>query len=162
FGAEIADEAVLAMKQGSPVPWVEIHCHGGREVVRALLETLQTLGAQICTWKELENFTGDDPLRAQAIVALAEAKTTQTAAILLDQVNRALSRALDTILDDVQTGNLDAAAGKLAELDRYSSVGRHLIAPWRVIVAGAPNVGKSSLVNALAGYQRCIVAPTPG
>jgi tRNA modification GTPase len=31
-----------------------------------------------------------------------------------------------------------------------------------VAVAGAPNVGKSSLVNALAGYQRSIVAPTPG
>jgi tRNA modification GTPase len=31
-----------------------------------------------------------------------------------------------------------------------------------VTVAGAPNVGKSSLVNALAGYQRSIVAPTPG
>ncbi len=34
--------------------------------------------------------------------------------------------------------------------------------PWRVAVAGAPNVGKSSLVNAVAGYQRSIVAATPG
>ena len=41
-------------------------------------------------------------------------------------------------------------------------LGRRLTTPWRVAVAGPPNVGKSSLVNALAGYQRSIVAPTPG
>ena len=34
--------------------------------------------------------------------------------------------------------------------------------PWRVVVFGAPNVGKSSLINALAGYERAIVSPTPG
>src|SRR5262249_24412086 len=50
----------------------------------------------------------------------------------------------------------------LAELDGRAALGRHLTAPWRVIVAGAPNVGKSSLVNALAGYQRSVVAATPG
>jgi hypothetical protein len=37
-----------------------------------------------------------------------------------------------------------------------------LTTPWRVTVAGAPNVGKSSLVNALAGYQRSVVSATPG
>jgi tRNA modification GTPase len=44
----------------------------------------------------------------------------------------------------------------------YAGVGRHLTVPWRLVVAGAPNVGKSSLINALAGYPRCVVAATPG
>ena len=41
-------------------------------------------------------------------------------------------------------------------------VGRHVVEPFRVVIAGAPNVGKSSLANAIAGYQRTIVSPTPG
>ena len=41
-------------------------------------------------------------------------------------------------------------------------LGRHLVEPWKVAVAGPPNVGKSSLVNALAGFQRSVVSETAG
>lgn len=50
-----------------------------------LLEAVEAKGASVCTWQELEQQTDDDPLRALAAAALAEAPTVRTAAILLDR-----------------------------------------------------------------------------
>jgi tRNA modification GTPase len=93
---------------------------------------------------------------------LAEAPTARTAAILLDQHEGALPRALSEVVAALDRRAEPEAGRLLAELTRFREVGRHLTAPWRVVVAGAPNVGKSSLVNALAGYQRSVVAATQG
>jgi tRNA modification GTPase len=161
FGEDTADEVVVAVKQIDPVPWVEIHCHGGREVVRMILETLERHGVQICSWQEMVRSATDQPLRAEAAILLAEARTVRTAAILLDQYHGAFDRKVGQIIQSLER---DAACGgqMLEELARYTHVGRHLTVPWRVVVAGAPNVGKSSLVNALAGFQRSIVSAIPG
>lgn len=160
MGEGAADQVVLAVRGAEPR--VEIHCHGGREVIRLLLETLASRGAEVCTWPELTQRTTADPLQALAAIALAEARTLRTAAILLDQYNGALRRALSEAVAALDRGDDPAADRMLANLARFSDLGRHLTAPWRVAVAGAPNVGKSSLVNALAGYQRSVVAATPG
>jgi tRNA modification GTPase len=156
-----ADEVVLSVQRRDP-PWVELHCHGGRAVVRLLLETLAAAGVVVCTWQELERHTSEDPLRTEALIALSEAPTTRTAAILLDQYHGALHRALQAVNDALERRDTAEAASLLQELLRYAGVGRHLTRPWQVVIAGAPNVGKSSLVNALAGYERCVVSPTPG
>jgi tRNA modification GTPase len=50
----------------------------------------------------------------------------------------------------------------LSDIGRYSYLSGRLVQPWRVVLAGPTNAGKSSLMNILAGYQRSIVSEIPG
>jgi len=146
------DEVVVAVKQIEPEPLIEIHCHGGRQVVRWVVEQFQSRGCEEIPWHQLKPTKNFDD---RARIPLTQASTLRTASILLDQYHGAFVRALEAILTNP---TLDG----LTELSKRVTVGRHLVTPWRVVIAGPPNVGKSSLINALAGYQRTVVAPIAG
>jgi tRNA modification GTPase len=162
FGNEITDEVVLTVKQLEPIPWLELHHHGGREVTRWLQETLAAEGIRSCGWQEFAGRTLANAAQAAALAALADAPTARTASILLDQFHGAFSRTVAAIHAAVEGNDLLEASRLVKALTRYAALGQHLTTPWQVVIAGAPNVGKSSLVNALAGFQRSVVAETPG
>src|SRR5439155_8496094 len=109
-----------------------------------------------------EQATTIDPWKTAVTLELVQACTVRTAAILLDQYHGAFAMILAQIQAALANHNLAETSRLLESLARYADVGRHLTAPWRVAVIGPPNVGKSSLVNALAGFQRSVVAPSPG
>jgi tRNA modification GTPase len=161
-GGGPGDEAVLAVRGVEPWPCLEVHSHGGAEVVRWVLDLFQTRGACACSWQEFEARTSGDTLRALALAELARAPTVRTAAVLLDQFHGALRQAVEAARAAIGAGDAAGALVVLDQLAHHAALGRHLTVPWQVAVLGAPNVGKSSLVNALAGYQRAVVAETPG
>ncbi|MBA4066293.1 MAG: hypothetical protein C0501_21770 [Isosphaera sp.] len=154
LGDGAGDEVILAVTRPDAV---EVHCHGGRRVVRWVVEQFLALGA-----------TEPAPAPGQTPGDLLQfAPTLRTASILLDQLHGAFATAVRRALDLLgpgprHCGAFNDAFALVRDLARFAPVGRHLVDPWKVVVAGPPNVGKSSLVNALAGYQRAVVSPVAG
>lgn len=155
------DHVVLFVRHVEPTCRLEIDCHGGPEVVRHLESLFVAQGADVVsaqTWSHA--IEGDE--RAEMLDVLARCPMPRTAAIALDQLHGAFDRATAEIATSLAANHRDEAARRLARLAQLVPLGERLVRPWKVVLAGAPNVGKSSLVNALAGFSRSIVHPTPG
>jgi tRNA modification GTPase len=167
---------------------VELQCHGGRAVVDALFAALGSIGLRTAepgefTRRAFENGR-IDLTEAEGLADLIEAETEsqRKAALALAEgglrkqidewqarlltLSAEAERAIDYDEDDLATDSaLARECGTLAaELRRWLE--RPRIEPLkdgvRVVVAGPPNAGKSSLINAIAGAERAIVTDVPG
>lgn len=162
WGAETAEEVVLCRTK---VQTLEIHCHGGRAAARRILDDLESCGAAIVSAADLtEALVGT--IRSECLQALSRAQTQRTADVLLEQTIGLLEATIQQMVDGLKpqtaTAIPDDVRETLASLLQWSDFGRHLTQPWRVAVCGQPNVGKSSLINALVGFERSIVFDQPG
>jgi len=155
------DQVVIVIRAGHMFPVVEIHCHGGPAVIEWIMNTLRTKGireVEIQDW--LRGTVGDSVQRA-VLAMLPYALTYKAAAVLLDQFHGAWCRCISQIEQLLVHAPVEARK-LVARLQNLIPVGRHLCFPFQVALAGAPNAGKSTLLNALLGYTRAITSPQPG
>lgn len=137
----------------------EVGCHGGPAVVEGVVSALRGAGArEVAGEPEL---AGVDRTQAEARALLARATTELGCRVLLAQAAGALARALDA-LDARLDADPQGARAALDALVATWPLGRALLEPPRVAIVGLPNAGKSSLMNALLGRERVLVAPEAG
>ena len=169
----------------------EIHCHGSPVVLREVLRALFTLGARQALPGEFTKrafLNGRmDLTQAEAVIDLIHAETAAAAKNAIAQLDGALRRPLEEVQDalldvasrfyavvdypdedieDISPADVSAALDRsetvLARLLATCERGRVLKNGVRTAIVGRPNAGKSSLLNALAGYDRAIVTDIPG
>ncbi|WP_297294472.1 tRNA uridine-5-carboxymethylaminomethyl(34) synthesis GTPase MnmE [uncultured Oscillibacter sp.] len=169
----------------------EFHCHGSPVVLREVLAALFAAGARQAGPGEFTKrafLNGRlDLTQAEAVIDLIDAETAAAARNAAAQLDGGLRRALEPIQEallditsrfyavvdypdeDIQDAGPEEIAAALRQAGEALTAllatckrGKVLKRGVRTAIVGLPNAGKSSLLNALAGYERAIVTDIPG
>ena len=170
---------------------VELQCHGSPAMLASALEALLAAGARQAGPGEFTKrafLHGQlDLTQAEAVIDLIDAESADAAANAAGQLGGALLRKIEPIyndmtdlcshfhavldypdedIDDFRRSELEEtlnrSATALSALLATYEQGRHLKQGVKAVLLGRPNAGKSSLLNALAGYERVIVTEIAG
>ena len=167
-GAEVVDEALVHLEAGAQA--AEITTHGGVATQEAVIRLLRNEGVDLISSSRLfgwESWGRRAPaVASEAMQLLTQSWSLEGVLFALEALQGALGREIDSLRRASAMAGDRPVLGALLErartLLRRLPLGVAFSAPPRLLFAGPPNAGKSSLVNRLLGTDASIVAAAPG
>ncbi len=163
-GERTIDQVVLACEAEG---CYAINCHGSPLVVDMLVELLGSRGAESVDSRDMMRLrlSSDSSLcflAVEAALTQLEALTINGTKLIASQLKTGLLPTAQQWLKAITSGIPDSVKQEAAAILDRSRVARFMISGAKVVIAGPPNSGKSTLLNRLTGRSKSIVADIPG
>ena len=137
-----------------------INCHGNPLIVEEIMQLLQQHGVELLTAEQLlcKTSTENNTIAIEAKLTLPKAKTIQGTQIIMNQIDSGLAASAKNWLQNPP----EKIAAESQKIIDNSKIAKLVIFGCRIVLAGPPNTGKSTLLNQLCGRQKAIVADIKG
>lgn len=156
-GADVIDHVVIGHEKENSFA---ISCHGNPFITEAIMKLLEKHGTQIVS---VENLVADsskakNSIQTEAAIAQLKAPSIEAVKLIAIQCEQGLVKWLA----DIESLDLQQIKTQCDAILADSAKAKFLIAGCKAVIAGAPNSGKSTLINCLAGKQKAIVTDIAG
>ena len=158
------DEVLIGCEEQE---YFAINCHGNPLIVADIMGLLQKHGAETVSSEQLlaqllMRAGESDTITVEAKLAVAQVKTLEATRTITYQADKGLGRTATQWLAKMRGAELKTVQTQAKDILERSAAAKPLLFGAKIVLAGPPNSGKSTLLNCLAGKQKAIVTANKG